>query len=560
MTDSNGTLAIQEGSFRVVIAASFTAEPIRDALEFWMSELGFEATFAFAPFNQILQQLLDPASLLSDNTGVNIIYARLSDWDAPVAEIAGAPQQLLETIDSFVQALDACVARARAPHLVILCPENRACAAAQSYDLIEQELKLRLDRIAGVSIVTSSELQRLYPLDSYYDPFGERLARMPFSDEGYAAIATMTARRIYSLRSAHAKVIAVDCDNTLWQGVVGEDGADAIILAARHLQLQEFLLEQKAKGMLLCLCSKNNESDVWEVFDRRKEMAVKRDDFVAWRINWDAKSDNLRSLAEELCLGIESFILIDDSPAEIAEVESRCDGVMTVELPESAEDARGFLDHVWAFDKEGVSEEGSRRTQMYQEERRREDLKKRMPSLDDFIKELGVEINIRKATERDIRRIWEIGQRTNQMNTSVRRKAEADIRRDVLTETDKQCEVVEVRDRYGDYGLVGVMVYAEADDSIVVEELMLSCRVLGRSVEKEMLKRLGEVGIKKDKRKVEVEYRQTERNNVARKMLEGSGHRSVRMIDSSVLYVFSVEALCGLEALRCPAQSAPAIN
>ena len=164
---------------------------------------------------------------------------------------------------------------------------------------------------------------------------------------GYVAIGTTLFRALVSSNSQPLKVIVLDCDNTLWQGVCAEDGVLGISVTEGHRHLQEFAVEQMKSGMLICLCSKNNEKDVFQIFEQRKEMLLKREHFISWRLNWNQKSDNLKALAQELNLGLESFLLIDDNPVECAEVRINCPEVLTLQLPQKSETIPSFLNGIW---------------------------------------------------------------------------------------------------------------------------------------------------------------------------------------------------------------------
>ena len=190
---------------------------------------------------------------------------------------------------------------------------------------------------------------------------------IPYTPECYAAIGTALVRTIFNLKRDPFKVIVLDCDNTLWKGVCGEDGPWGIEVTAPYRALQEFMIGQMNAGMLLCLCSKNNEKDALDVFDQRTDMLLKREHLVSWRINWNSKSENIKSLANELNLGLDSFIFIDDNPVDCADVKINCPGVLTLQLPRNAESFSSFLNHIWAFDHTGSTEEDQNRTRMYQE-------------------------------------------------------------------------------------------------------------------------------------------------------------------------------------------------
>jgi HAD superfamily phosphatase (TIGR01681 family) len=168
---------------------------------------------------------------------------------------------------------------------------------------------------------------------AHYDLVRDRIGHIPYTQVGYAALALGLGRALHGCLTQPAKVLVVDCDNTLWGGVVGEDGAAGLTIDAGHRSLQAFLLRRKQSGQLITLASKNAEADVWNVFESRADMLLSRADIAAWRIDWQPKPDNIRALANELGLGLDSFIFLDDSPAECAAVAAALQEVTVVQLP-----------------------------------------------------------------------------------------------------------------------------------------------------------------------------------------------------------------------------------
>ena len=325
-----------------------------------------------------------------------------------------------------------------------------------------------LRKIPGVQAVGSEELLTAYPVDAIFDPHGDRLANIPYTPQLYAALGTTIARRIYPLGHSPYKVVAVDADQTLWNGVCGEDGPLRVGIGRPRRAIQEFLAKQRASGMLLCLCSKNNEEDVAAVFERRPEMVLRREDFAGWRVNWISKSENLRSLAHELRLGLESFIFLDDDPVACADVQANCPEVLTLPLPEDPESIAPFLEKIWAFDHFGVTKEGADRTALYRQESERREFQLESPTLREFLSGLALQIHIAPAAPQDLARVAELTLRTNQFNVTTVRRNEADLR-SLLTAGGPECLVVRVRDRFGDYGLVGAMILIARSDVDVLE-------------------------------------------------------------------------------------------
>ncbi|MFM7794421.1 MAG: HAD-IIIC family phosphatase, partial [Microcystis panniformis] len=201
-------------------------------------------------------------------------------------------------------------------------------------------------------------------VENYYDPYGEELGNIPYTLAFFAALGTILARKILALTNSPYKVIVLDCDNTLWHGVCGEDGVKGVKIDAPFRALQEFIIAEQAAGKLICLCSKNQPEDVFAVFEQHPDMLLKVNHLVNWRINWQKKSQNLQSLAEELQLGLDSFIFIDDNPVECGEVRANCPEVLTLQLPEDCNHIPRFLEHIWAFDKLKTTQEDRQRTNL----------------------------------------------------------------------------------------------------------------------------------------------------------------------------------------------------
>ena len=393
-----------------------------------------------------------------------------------------------------------------------------------------------------------------YPVADYYDAQTHRAAGMPYTPQCYAAIGTALARAATMLKARPYKVIALDCDHTLWKGVCGEDGAHGVELTPGHRALQEFMLRQMQAGMLLCLCSKNNEADALEVFERRADLPLRREHFVSWRLNWQPKSANLRALAAELDLGLESFIFIDDSPLECARMRAACPEVLTVQLPREPEAFAAFLEHVWAFDRARATAEDRSRTRMYQQNAERRRHREQSFSLREFVAGLQLRIDIAPAAEADFARVAQLTQRTSQFNFTTRRRSEAEVR-DFVQRPGARCMAVRVADRFGDYGLVGVLMYKDAGDRYRVDTLLLSCRVLGRGVEHALVAWLGARALEDAKAFVAFGYKATPKNRPALEFIRDGLGASLTV---PVRQLAAVQYDPGRQVSVEPAVSAPA--
>ncbi|HEY0796099.1 MAG TPA: amino acid adenylation domain-containing protein [Acidisarcina sp.] len=525
----------------IAITANFTAEPLEAALAFWMKELRMPSQFEFAPFDQVFQQLLDPASVLGSNKdGCSIVLIQWREGmptGNQARELAGA--------------LKSAAARSAVPIVVGICPPSETTEEA----VLAKELAGQ----AGVHVLYPGEILDLYPVESYRDEFADAMGAIPYTEEFFVALASMIARRIYGLKFTPCKVIALDCDNTLWKGVCGEDGPLGVEVDEPRRALQEFMIAQRDAGVLLCLCSKNVEADVDAVFEKNPGMLLSGGDFVASRVNWQAKSENLKELANELNLGIDSILLVDDNPLECAEARANCPGAMVLELPPDAEKIPDALRQMWAFDHWSVTAEDRQRSELYQQEHEREQTRSSAGDLAEFLRSLDLKIDIRPMMQDNLARVSQLTQRTNQFNTTTERRSEAEIM--ALLEAGGECLVINVRDRFGDYGLVGVAIFSVEAGALIVDSLLMSCRALGRRVEHQILARLGETALERGLESVQVKFVPSVKNRPALDFLESVGGQFRRATSDGVSYAFPTDyaklATALTEDVVEPATAAP---
>jgi len=506
------------GSYGIAIAATFTAEPLSPVLAFWAAQLGMSFELEYAPYNQLLQSLLDPAGLFASNRhDLFVVLMRLED----LGQFAGPGdrQRLKANLDQLALALHGTAARG-VPLLVILCPSSAAFTAAHPglEDEFAVEIASALAGSAGARLVTAGQLAALYPVAALHSPEGERLGRIPYTETFFAALGTVIARHADSLERPPYKIIVLDCDNTLWSGICGEDGPAGVHLDGARKQLQQRLLALRETGMLLALASKNNEEDVIETFGLHPEFPLQPEHFTTWRLNWDSKADSLVSISEELGLGLDSFIFIDDNAKECAEVSEALPDVLVIRLPEPVDGVPHLLQHMWAFDQpRAVTEEDRRRSQSYRQSRAFQAASRGAVDLEQFMLSLGLDVRASAATAATLPRIAQLTQRTNQFNFTTIRRTEAELRSAFAT--GLECATFEVSDRFGDYGLVAAVLFRAARDVLDVDSLMLSCRALGRGVEHRMLNWLGETAAARGIPQVRLRFTYTERNTPAQQFV-----------------------------------------
>jgi FkbH-like protein len=552
MSSDPGSPTAQIPTF--AIAATFTAEPIQESLELWGHEPGAPLAVALAPNGQVLQTLLDPASVIGRNvSGLNVVLIRLEDWDGAATDA---------TVD-LVEAVRVATSRSAVPLLVCFCPASPAAQAsdrgrAARFHEREAFVAASLAGNGAVDVVTSAQLAATYPVAAPHDPLGDTLGHLPYTPDLFAALGTLAARRLHAHRSPPYKVIAVDCDETLWGGVCGEDGPLGVVVDDARRELQAMLVAQHDAGVLLCLCSKNEEADVAAVFAAQPGMPLQARHLAARRVGWTPKPDALRSLADELGFGLDSFIFLDDNPVERGAVRSGCPEVLTPELPRDPAAIPGFLRGLWALDPRRVTTEDRRRTSLHREESAREEAQLAARSLDDFLAGLELEVGFAPLSAESAARAAQLTQRTNQLNVTTRRRTEAELaalaRSGALTGL-----VIDVRDRFGDYGTVGLLLFAITPDALAlaVDTLLLSCRALGRGVEQRLLAHLGQLAVAHGCARVDVPFVATARNRPALDLLEAAGAEHREADGEGWIFRFPAASLGAIRRLERERASRP---
>jgi len=494
----------------IAISATFTAEAIQPGLEFWARELGLDYEIKFAGYNQLFQQLLDPAGLYARNRGgFNVGLLRFEDWlrDGGAAGLEERARRLAEAIRTAAASFSA-------PLILAICPPTPKHEA--TVEKAERLVREGAADLAPVYLVAPE------PVTDRHDPHADELGHVPYTPVFFVALATAIARKIHAIARPPFKVIALDCDDTLWAGICGEDGPRGVVVDAPRRALQEFMAERRRAGMLLALASKNNEEDVTETFRAHPEMPLRLEQFVARRVNWEPKSANLASIARELGLGLDSFILVDDDPKECTEAQAGCPEALALPLPARAEEIPEFLKHVWAFDRARVTEEDRKRPELYAQQAERAKAERASASLEEFLASLQLEVGINPMEPAQLARVAQLTQRTNQMNTSCIRRSEAEIQA-LLASGEAECLTVDVKDRFGSYGLTGAILFRSAGGTLVADTFLLSCRVLGRGVEHRMVARLGEIAKERGLARVEIPFVAGQRNRPAALFLESLG-------------------------------------
>jgi FkbH-like protein len=356
----------------------------------------------------------------------------------------------------------------------------------------------------------------------------EALGALYFSPAGTRLLAGLWCRALRALTKTPAKVLVLDLDNVLWQGIVGEDGIDGLRMGVSgagwfYRRFQQALLEMRSAGVLLAVCSKNNPAEAQAVLREHPDCLLRPAHFAALEIGWEPKSQGLRRLSARLGLGLDSFVFVDDSAFEREEVRSALPEVTVLDFPSDPSGLVPMLEACTAFDRLRITQEDAGRAASYAAEAERDSLREGAASPEDFYRSLQLAATLQRARPADFERLHQLIHKTNQFNlTSERLSAEAF--RERLGAAHFEIYGMRVADRFGDSGLVGLaLVDRSAPAHWRVENFLLSCRVIGRTVEHAFVAWLAERAHKEGAQSLTFAFMATPRNQVAREFLRRSG-------------------------------------
>jgi FkbH-like protein len=387
-----------------------------------------------------------------------------------------------------------------------------------------------------VSIVDTPELQRAIGT-AWEDAAQWAQYQQHPATSALPELAESVAAHIRAVVGLTRKVLVTDLDNTLWKGVIGEDGVAGIEVGPgtpageAHLQLQVYLKELRERGVVLAVSSKNNPEDARQPFEEHAGMALKLDDFAAFRANWDDKAENIRRIAQELSLGLDSFVFIDDNPLEREWVRSQLPDVAVVELGPSIFQWVREIDRGRHFFALTLSAEDVARAKQYQQQSARETLRSAYGSMDEFLQQLRLEASVEPVSPANLARVTQLINKTNQFNLTTRRYTEAQIAQwmnESRSDGNVWLGAFQMSDRFGSYGLIGVLICRETGSHAwEIDTWLMSCRTLGRQMEKFMFDRLLDAAREREVRTLVGVYRPTAKNKMVAGLYDQFGFRRV---------------------------------
>ena len=399
-----------------------------------------------------------------------------------------------------------------------------------------------------VSILDMDRIVGDFGASRAYDTRMYMTAASPFAVDFLPHLGRAFAAAVAAAVLPPKKCVVVDCDNTLWGGILGEDGPEGVAIGtdypgSAYREFQLFLAGLSRRGFLLAMNSKNNESDVLTFIEDSPEMVLRPSDFAARRINWEDKAANLEELARELNIGLDSMIFIDDSPFECERVKSALPEVQVEQFPANPLDIPRYVSALQGVERLNVGKDDLARTASIRANVSRERLRRGAPDLDSFLRSLSIRLTIVRQDRTAVRRISELCQRTNQFNLTTKRYGVGDIERLM---DEGVVYTMSMKDRFSDYGTIGVAILdTGSGDRWEIDSFMLSCRAFGRRVEVELLQALLEDAGTAGVRSVGARHVATAKNGMTRNFFPDYGFAETEASDGETRFEIRIGAAVG---------------
>lgn len=528
---------------------SFTIENLIPVLRAKCFASDILAQITLGGFNQYLQYVLnDTSELYASRPDIVIIALRLEDMAPKLFEssifekdvLSFIESEVLNTIESIVKSIK----QKTASHIIINNFAMPEFPGAGIYDYQTKSSLLNFVRDINLKLL---ELKEIYSgvyindvdymvtkkgLDNLLDRRMWYVAKNPYNSNYYLGLAEEYAKIIRAIYGMAKKCIVLDLDNTLWGGIVGEDGFNGIKLGESYpgkcyKDFQRELLKLTQRGVILAVNSKNNYDDAMEVINGHPDMVLREENFACIKINWNDKATNILEISRELNIGLDSMVFIDDNPVECELVKERLPMVMTYLMPDDPILFVDFARGIDCFEKLDITEEDLNRTNMYRAQIKRASLQSQFESLEDFYRNLDMAITVKGASDFYIPRISQLTQKTNQFNLTTRRYTEEDVR-SMAKDGRHRIYAFDVKDKFGDYGIVGLVIIEELNDrEWFIDTFLLSCRVMNRKVEDAMMSFVCEQALKSGIETVWGEYIPTKKNMPAKDFYRNLGFTEI---------------------------------
>lgn len=515
---------------KVALLGDTATQFLATAIKGWGVERGYRIELFEAEYNQVERQFMDPTSDLHQfDAQYIVVFQSTHKWNEHYSLLTTVEQGALadNRLDFVAQICDSTNAKI----IYFNYPEIEDTVFGSYANKVESSFTYQVRKMNYELMKLSEEKQNLFICDiaglqnklgrdTMFDAMVYTTTEMILSLDSIPYVSSRVMDIICALQGKFKKCIILDLDNTLWGGVVGDDGLEGIQLGhglgigKAFTEFQMWVKKLKNRGIIVCVCSKNDEDKAKEPFEKHPDMVLRLDDISVFMANWETKVDNIRQIQQILNIGFDSMVFIDDNPFERNMVRENVPGVTVPEMPE---DPSCYLEYLYSlnlFETASYSLADKDRTKQYQVQAKRAAFSKSFTNEADFLKSLNMVSKVEGFTKFNIPRVAQLSQRSNQFNLRTVRYTESDIENML---EDEKCFPLTftLEDKFGDNGLIAVVIMKELDgESLFVDTWFMSCRVLKRGMENFTLNNMVEVAKKNGYKKIIGEYLPTPKNGM----------------------------------------------
>ena len=538
--DLNGTYPGIRRTAKIALLGSSTTAHFVPLLRLAAARHGVGLEIFEANYGQFRQELLDPESqTYAFNPDFILLAVDQSALRLP--RLSSSPQESIDEelanwTSLWHRASESCDARIVQFNFPIPPEEpfgHLSTRLSGARSTMIQELNLQLGKEAGndILLVDCERLASKFGKQRWFDPRYWHLAKEAAHPEALPLLARHTASVIAAAMGMTRKCLVLDLDNTLWGGVIGEDGLSGIKLGQgpegeAFVAFQEYVLQLKEKGVILAVCSKNNESDACQPFEDHPEMRLQRDDIAMFVANWKPKPDNLKEIAQTLNIGLDALVFVDDNPVEREAVRQFVPEVDVIQLSDDPAYYVRDLSEYLMFETSTLTEEDAKKTEQYRARAKSIKLKDSVDSLDEFYEDLKMEAITAPFDDVHLPRIVQLLGKSNQFNLTTRRHDLPKVRA-FMENPNAVTFYLRLRDRFADHGLVSLMIALRDGDVLDIDTWLMSCRVIGRTVESLMLSQLCQRARQLGCTKLKGTYIPTDRNELVKEIYPKYGFEPV---------------------------------
>ena len=538
---------------RIAVLSSSTSYHLVRVLRLFLYEQGIHPEFYEGEYNGIVAELMrQDSGVYAFNPDILLLMPSVTDIkDYP--ELFSGNDKIESWLDCKIRHyvdLWSAASKMEGCHILqslFVAPIGRQLGQLEAnYPFSRSQCLMRLNaefvkrRPASVTLLDFDHIASHMGKRAWFDESTYHLSKQPFSIDAFVPVCRMVARNISTQFGRVNKCLVLDLDNTLWGGVVGDDGMTGILLDPNNalgeafLAFQDYVRLLKDRGVILAVCSKNDEEIAKRVFTEHPAMRLRLEDIACFVANWDDKASNLRRIAAALNIGLDAIVFVDDNPAEREIVRRFVPDVEVIDLPEDPSFFIRTMEESLCFEWAQVSREDVSRVGTYVADSKRADLQSRSLDYDDYLRSLDMSARLGKITDMEAPRFCQLINKSNQFNLRTQRYTEAAVNRMRMSAEDYALLHVSLKDRFDDYGLICAVILRKDARYAFIDTWVMSCRVLRRGVEHLMFNHLCDVAKRWDCDRLVGEYIPTEKNKLVSGLLSSLSFEAVPGVDLSL--------------------------